>query len=112
MKEEKCIGKIRSVKFGFGGYQDAQFGLSVEMGSDKTHWSAGAFWGFWGTDWSPTCKWTEQNRVKYLGETAVRIMRLLQEAKVDSVDELVGKPVEVTFRDNILASWRILTEAL
>ena len=110
MKEEKYIGKIRSIKFGFGGYQNAQFGLSVGLGSDN--WGTSDFWGFWGIKWTPTCKWTEQNRVKYLGETSMRIMKLMQDAKVESLDELAGKPVEVTFKDSILASWRILTEVL
>lgn len=31
---EKRIGKIQKIKFGFGGYQDAQFGVSVTLSSD------------------------------------------------------------------------------
>jgi hypothetical protein len=40
------------------------------------------------------------------------VSKLLKEAKVDSVDKLKGKPVEVTFEGNTLKSWRILTEVL
>jgi hypothetical protein len=36
----------------------------------------------------------------------------LKDAKVNSVDELKGKPVEVTFDGNMLKEWRILTEVL
>jgi hypothetical protein len=40
------------------------------------------------------------------------VSTLLKEAKVNSVDMLKGKPVEVTFDGNTLKSWRILTEVL
>jgi hypothetical protein len=38
--------------------------------------------------------------------------KLLKQAKVDSVERLKGKPVEVTFDGNRLEEWRILTEVL
>jgi len=31
----KKIGKIQSINFGFGGYQDAMLGLSVLLGNDS-----------------------------------------------------------------------------
>ena len=34
------------------------------------------------------------------------------DAKVNSIDKLKGIPVEVTFEDNMLKEWRILTEVL
>lgn len=37
---------------------------------------------------------------------------LLKDAKVSSVDRLVGKPIEATFDGQVLESWRILTEAI
>jgi hypothetical protein len=40
------------------------------------------------------------------------LSKLLKEAKVDSVEKLKGKPVEVTFDGNRLQEWRILTEVL
>jgi hypothetical protein len=40
------------------------------------------------------------------------VSSLLKDAKVNSVDQLKGKPVEVTFDGNMLKSWRILTEVL
>jgi hypothetical protein len=40
------------------------------------------------------------------------VSKLLKDAKVSSVDELKGKPVEVTFDGNMLKEWRILTEVL
>jgi hypothetical protein len=40
------------------------------------------------------------------------LSKLLNEAKVSSVDKLKGIPVEVTFDGNMLKEWRILTEVL
>jgi hypothetical protein len=40
------------------------------------------------------------------------VSKLLKESKVDSVEKLKGKPVEVTFEGNMLKEWRILTEVL
>jgi len=37
---------------------------------------------------------------------------LKKDAKVNSIDKLKGIPVEVTFEDNMLKEWRILTEVL
>jgi hypothetical protein len=41
-----------------------------------------------------------------------RIDKILTDAKVDSVDKLKGKPVEVTFDGTTLKDWRILKEVL
>ena len=40
------------------------------------------------------------------------LSKLLNDAKVDSVDKLKGIPVEVTLEDNTLKEWRVLTEVL
>jgi hypothetical protein len=110
---EKRLGKIKSVSFGFGGYQEAQFGLSVDLGGDG--------WGvtdFISGGWSesitigPHTQWTEQDRTNNRAEMVKRIDQLLREANCSSVDQLRGKPVEITFDGNILKYWRILTEVL
>jgi hypothetical protein len=46
------------------------------------------------------------------GETMKRVENLLREAKVSELHDLVGKPIEVTFENLVLTSWRILTEVL
>jgi hypothetical protein len=113
-KIEKRIGKIQEVSVGFGGYQDAMLGLSVTLGSDKDGWGVGEFKGFWGpdVDHSERCKWTEEQRRGAHADTMLFIGKILQEAKVSSVDKLRGKPVEVELDFNTLKSWRILTEVL
>jgi hypothetical protein len=106
----KELGKIQSARYGFGGYQDAQFGLSVTLGGES--WGVGDFWGGWADEPSTYAKWTKEDQIRHHGETADRICALLKSAKVTSVEKLIGKPVEVLFDGNTLSSWRILTEVI
>lgn len=108
----KSIGKIRSIQFGLGGYQDAMIGFTVDLGSDKECWGVGDFKGAWASKRSDSCKWTEEDRMAELGKACMWINGLLNDAKVESLDDLCGKPVEVTFENNTLKSWRILTEVI
>jgi hypothetical protein len=101
---EKKLGKIESVRFGHGGYQDACIGLSVTLGN-----------GSWDPEMikcTEHTKWTEEDRTNNIGEAVRFVSKLLKEAKVDSVDKLKGVPVEVTFDGNLLKEWRVLTEVL
>jgi hypothetical protein len=106
------IGKIKKCKFGEGGYQEAMIGVSFELGSDKRSWGVSDFWGSWAIERSDYCKWTEEDRIKQLGEVVMRLNKILRQAKVSSVDRLVGIPVEITFDGNLLKSWRVLEEAI
>lgn len=112
MTEEKRLAKIRSVKYGFGGYQGAMLGISFDLGGDG--WGVSDFWGGWGPDIECTksCKWTEESRITNHGEVSMRIGKLLREAKVETVDKLKGTPIEVTFDNDSLRSWRVLKEVL
>ena len=110
---EKKLGKIESVRFGLGGYQDACLGLSVTLSASG--WGVGDFKGSWDAESvkrSEYTKWTEEERSKGYDETMRYLSKLLKDAKVDSVDKLKGVPVEVTFDGNMLKEWRILTEVL
>ena len=110
---EKKLGKIESVQFGLGGYQDSQLGLSITLGDGS--WGVGDFKGNWDAEsikWSENCKWTEEDRDKGYSDTMRFLSKLLKDAKVRSVDKLKGIPVEVTFDGNTLKEWRVLTEVL
>jgi hypothetical protein len=110
---EKKLGKIESVSFGLGGYQECNLGLSVTLGNGS--WGVGDFRGGWDAEsikWSENCKWTESDRSKNYDDTMRYLSKLLKDAKVTSVDKLKGIPVEVTFDGNTLKEWRILTEVL
>ncbi len=110
----KEIGKIKSVSFGYGGYQDAMFGLSVTLGSDKECWGVGDFNGAWSISTKVTerTKWTEADRREQFADTMVFVNELLIKAKIKNVNELNGIPVEVTFDGNTLKEWRILEEVI
>ena len=110
---EKRLGKITSVRFGYGGYQDAMLGLSVSLGDGS--WGVGDFKGNWDAELikhTEHTKWTEEDRSKGYDETMRFLSKLLKEAKVDTVDKLKDIPVEVTFDGNLLKEWRILTEVI
>lgn len=107
----KEIGKIKKVEFGMGGYQDAQFGFRFELGGKS--WGVNDFWGQWATKRLATAEWTEQDRLTYLGKDCMRVLQLLQDAKVESLQDLIDVPIECSFEGfNILSSWRILTEVI
>ncbi len=110
---EKRLGKIESVSFGLGGYQGAMLGLHVTLGASG--WGVGdsrAQWDAETISCSEHSKWSESDRDVLYAEIMRYVSKLLKEAKVDSVDKLKGKPVEVTFDGNQLVEWRILTEVL
>jgi hypothetical protein len=110
---EKRLGKIESVSFGLGGYQGAMLGIHFSLGADG--WGVNdskANWDDETISCSEHAKWTESDRDGWYAEIMRYVSKLLKDAKVDSVDKLKGKPVEVTFDGNILKEWRILTEVL
>lgn len=111
---EKRIGKIEYVKFGYGGYQDAMFGISITLSSKKDCWGVCDFKGAWGmcTKVTERTKWTEDDRRKQFADTMIFIDELMLKAKVTDVNDLRGVPVEVTFEGNTLKEWRILEEVL
>ena len=107
---EKRLGKIKHCQFGEGGYQDACVGVSFTLGGDG--WGVGDFWGDWSIDRSDYANWSEEDRIRHLGEMVMRLNALLKSAKKRWVSELVGVPVEVEFDGMALKSWRVLTEVL
>jgi len=110
----KYLGKISSVGFGIGGYQDAMFGISFSFSFDGGS-AVGAYKGAWdpaSMECSEYCKWTEEDRDKQLAEMCRFVSKIMNEAKVRDVYDLKGKPVEITLEGNTLKDWRILTEVL
>lgn len=105
----KELGKIRNISFGYGGYQDAMLGVSVTLVADG--WGVGDYRGTW-AERSEYAKWTVEDQMRIFAETCIWIRDLLKAAKVQTIDQLKGIPVEVTFEGNVLQSWRILTEVL
>lgn len=114
--EKKYLGKITHVSFGLGGYQDIQFGLSVTLEGQGIGTNAfiGGAWDYsFMKDPGENARWTEEDRTKIMIEMLRKISELLKSAKIESIDQLKGKPVEMTIdNDNTLKDWRILEEVL
>jgi len=109
------LGKISSVRYGVGGYNDAMHGISFTL--EGKGWGVQDFWGAWGAiiDHTDHCKWSEEDRIKQHGEIAMRISWLLQQAKKEDIGGLRGLPIEATFQGGgmgLLKSWRVLEEVL
>lgn len=109
---ENRLGKIESIHFGFGGYDDAQVGLSVTFSFGGC--GVGSFKGVWSSSVKVTeyTKWTEEDRSKQIVETFWFIEGLLKAAKKTTLEQLKGVPVEIVLENNSLKSWRILEEVL
>jgi hypothetical protein len=107
------IGKIQKIHVGFGGYQDAELGLQITLGSDKGAWGVMTFKGYWAMEPSERCEWTKEDQIRGYGEALAFIGELLTKAKRQRVEDLRGVPIEATFKDfNTLHSWRILEEVI
>lgn len=108
MKKE--LGKIKSVKYGFGGYQESQFGWWFLLGTPGSGVGTGK--GFWTGKPSEGSKWNAADQIRIHGETTMELIEIMVKAKVSDVRELEGVPVEMTFDGMKLESWRVLEEVL
>lgn len=104
------IGKIERIEFGHGGYQNACIGVSVVLSGKG--WGVQDFKGTWHIPRSATAQWTEEDRIRSLGETVMWLNGILNDANRQTVSELKGVPVKAEFDGGRLVSWRILTEVL
>lgn len=104
------LGRIQKIRFGWGGYQDAMIGIGMTLGGQS--WGVQDFKGAWGINHSERCQWTEADRLRELGEACMWLRDILTKAKKQTLDDLVGIPIEATFDGNLLKSWRVLEEVL
>ncbi len=106
----KSIGEITHVSFGFGGYQDVQFGITVSVNTEKGCATTGRW--MWAKKPDKYTKWTIADQDKAYSEIMRYIIKLMEDAKVTNVEDLKGKPIEATWDGNWLHSMRILTEVV
>lgn len=106
----KRLGKIASVKFGKGGYQDVMFGLTVgfEFGGGDTcvddsncHYLPGR-----------PGEGKHEERREMFTDRMLAVAAIMETAKVDDIGRLRGIPIEAEFEGNVLQSWRVLTEVI
>jgi hypothetical protein len=92
VSEEKYLGKIASLRLGLvEGRDESTFGITFTFNSDN--------------GWA-ICS----GRIIRNAEDIKWLDKILQDAKVREVKDLVSIPVEVTLADGCLTSWRVLTE--
>ena len=109
----KMLGRITKATFGFGGYDEAMFGLSLTFtGGGDGSWGCGHFEGPWSMEPSEHTQWTKESQIKQMYEACWLLKDTLVKAKKKDVSQLVGVPVECTFEGNLLKSWRVLEEVL
>ena len=109
----KELGKIKSARLGHVGYQSAMLGVQFDLGGEG--WGVGDSWGSWDYELvnpSEFSKWTEEDKTAQHVETLKKVSKLLKDAKVSSVAELAGTPIEIIFDGNTLEEWRVLTEVI
>jgi hypothetical protein len=107
----KELGKIAAVRFGAGGYQDAMFGLTVTMSFNGGGTGCCDFKGQW-AERSPSANYTEQEWREGFLDQMLAVKKIMDDAKVDEINKLVGTPIEAEFDGVMLKSWRVLTEVL
>lgn len=105
----KELGKITFAEFGT--VRDYPFLIGLQLGF-RMGGSAVIDGGKYTVNISPECKWTELNREVTITKTIEEVDRILKDAKVNYVSELLNKPVEVTMESNTFKDFRILTEVL
>ncbi len=111
MNNEKKLGKIKRATFGAGGYQEAQIGLWMAI--EGKGWGVGhRIAGGWNFPPDANAKWTLEDQTASYAKMVRDISQMLKDANVDSVDKLVGIPVECEFDFTTLKSVRVLTEVL
>lgn len=113
MATGKVLGKIDTIRFGIGGYQDACIGVHVNIkvaGGGVS--DSKSFWDKNRIEHTSNSKWSEYDRSEKYAEIVSYLSDLMHSAKVDSIDKLKGIPVEAEFEGMDLVSWRVLTEVL
>ena len=72
------------------------FGMSVTLGGQG--WGVCDFDGTWSRTPDQHCQWTVEDQTKLWGEMCRRVADLMAKAKVNTCADMVGIPVEVSFK--------------
>lgn len=107
--ETKLLGKISFAEF--GRYPDRPFLFGLQLGFNFK--GSGVFdGGKYTINISDECRWERQEKLEAIEEIINFTNKILNDANVNYVSELLGKPVEVTFEGNTFKDFRILTEVI
>lgn len=107
---EKILGKIDFAQFGT--VTDYPFLIGLQLGFKLGDGGGIMDGGKYTVNISKACKWSEQERGIAVVSAIEDVYKLLNDAKVNYVSQLINKPVEVTIESRAFKSFRILTEVL
>lgn len=111
-KEPKVTKELGKITFAeYGTIRDYPFLIGLQLGFSMSGASI-MDGGKYTVNISPECKWKELNREETVTKSIEEVDRILEDAKVNYVSELLNKPVEVTMENNTFKDFRILTEVL
>lgn len=105
----KKLGKITFAEFGT--IRDYPFLIGLQLGF-RMGGSGVSDGGKYTVNISKNANWRDLNREATITKHIEEVDRILEDAKVNYVSELLNKPVEVTMENNTFKDFRILTEVL
>lgn len=108
---EKYLGKIDYAEIGKLADYPFMFGLLLAFSLEGGR-SCVCDGGRYTVNLSKECEWEETERQQAIAKATEHVYDILNTAKVKSVSDLVGIPVEVTIENNVFKDFRILTEVL
>lgn len=106
----KVLGKITSAEYGM--VPDYPFLFGLQLRFDLADHSSVGCGGSYTRNISEECKWTTEKRMCEITKSVDEVYKILKDAKVYYVSQLVNKPVEVIIEKNCFKDFRILTEVL
>lgn len=107
---EKVLGKIDFAEFGT--IKDYPFLIGLQLGFKLGDNGAIMNGSAHTVNIDKQCRWEESERQQAITVTIEQLYKILNEAKVNYVSQLINKPVEVEIESNTFKSFRILTEVL
>lgn len=107
---EKILGKITFAEYGT--VRDYPFLMGLQLGFKLGDGTSVMNGGSNTVNISKECRWEEAEREAAITVSVEKVHKILEDAKVNYVSQLINKPVEVTIDKNCFKDFRILTEVL
>ena len=106
----KNLGKITFAEYGT--VKDYPFLIGLQVGFKLGDGTSVMDGGSNTVNINEECRWEEAEREAAITVSVEKIHKILEDAKVNYVSQLINKPVEVTIDKNCFKDFRILTEVL
>ena len=106
----KILGKITFAEYGT--VRDIPFLFGLQLGFKLSDGTSVMDGGSNTVNISEECRWEGAEREAAITISVEKVHKILEDAKVNYVSQLINKPVEVTIDKNCFKDFRILTEVL